>query len=211
MDKIVYIDPSGREWIKGGTPDIVPTEVGNLIVLPFFADAMHPEPLINDDYIFSTCVKCGKSLERGLVSLLFDDLGVGWGVRITCCVQVEHARNTPIPITHITSILEPIILKAWKEINYQCVVCTRSRCNDPRCLKMLENGMIRRRPVLDHFYNVKLNVVSPLVATECVHCGVPDCKKMCRVCRIVCFCSYKCKKLSRHVEGCTNHFYAIWG
>ena len=206
MEKIVYVDPSGREWVKGGTPNTHSYESGTWVILPFWADAMHPVPL-NDDTMYSTCVKCGKSLERGLVTLLFDQQA--WGVRLVCCVVTAGTAVTTHPIIYIASILEPLILNAWKEVNYQCTVCTRSRCNDVRCQKMLERGIIKSNPVLDHFYNVKLNVLTPLVDFVCANCKNPDATKLCKVCRIVVFCSRKCKKISGHTK-CQNHYYDIW-
>jgi hypothetical protein len=204
MEKIVYIDKLGHEWRRGGTASrTVDKNDETTISLPFIVDAMHPvhDP---DEYIYSTCVGCGQTVERGVLVLLLNGDGEWWGVRIGCHQCFTGIQYfTPHPIVDIFSILEPVINKACRTVPKACPVCLRpSRCTNPECLKMIKCGVLNT--TLDHFMHTELDLLSPLIEYACGHCRKTTARRVCKTCRLLVFCDAKCKKLSGH-KGCKSY------
>lgn len=203
-EKNIYVDQNGREWVKGGTPS-EPVPPSRLVCLPFLVEAMHPVPL-NGDTVYSVCAKCGESLDIGVVALVFHNND--WGVRIACksCSPLKETTSTPYLIPYIASVLRPHILRAWETVNTTCNVCTRPRCTDAECVKV--SALLEKRPAaLEHFYNVSLDVITPLIGDACVVCGRRGAKLQCKTCRMHVFCGKRCKAA---MVPCTESYREIW-
>ncbi len=203
---LIFVDKQNCEWKVGrGDPEPkTPNTSLKMFILPFCVNAMYPEDY--SEFIYSHCCKCGKSLEKGLITIVFKHDESEFGIRIVC---EEEAPSVPIslPIIYIFEILKPIIDKGCCIINDKCPVCEGpSKCTHPTCLYLKDK--LEKDTLFDHFYNIKLNVITPLAENVCHYCGKQNVKKSCKSCKLYMFCNSKCREKSDH--QCKNEFYDIW-
>jgi len=201
MERVIHIDTNGNQWCIGNSPNTATLPVtadARWVILPISVEPMYPME-IEDDGIYSHCALCGRPIvdQRGLIVLEF--VADAWGVRIGCnkCGALIAPAISNALICSVSTVLTPIITYGCKKVYNGCIICNRaSRCNASECKKIIESGILTALPVdelLEHFYRVQLDVVSPLVVAEtCAYCGKP-CNRLCRVCRVVAYCNYGCK------------------
>lgn len=228
---LIFVDNQNCEWKVGKSPVPLAPEIFPLktFILPFCVDAMYPEDY--SEFIYSHCCKCGESLERGLIAIVFKQDESEFGVRIVCgklgakgpefsppskCPRENSGPEapsfpqsfpSPFPITSVFDILKPIIDKGCSTINDKCPVCEGpSKCTHPTCLYLKDK--LEKDTLFDHFYNIKLNVISPFVEPICHYCKRSNAKKSCKSCKLYMFCGSKCREKSDH--KCQNEFYDIW-
>lgn len=201
----IFIDEAEREW-KIGKPSLGNQidKGGECVILPFSVDSMYP--IDESDLNYSTCCKCGEAIESGLVCLFFIDRT--WGVRICCDVhtKLNPIRRCKVQIVYIFDILKSIINKGCQTVYNGCSVCSRENCKDFQCKRILELEILEKDTLLDHFFNIKLDVLSPLVEPICETCKRLNAKKFCNRCKLYAFCGTKCKK----EHTCNDEFYCIW-
>lgn len=221
---LIFVDNQNCEWKVGKSPVPKAPEIFPLktFILPFCVDAMYPEDY--SEFIYSHCCKCGESLERGLIAIVFKQDESEFGVRIVCEEHWGEGAEGPLPkeksfgenpgpkapgfpITSVFDILKPIIDKGCSTINDKCPVCEGpSKCAHPTCIYLKDK--LEKDTLFDHFYNIKLNVISPFVEPICHYCKRLNAKKSCKSCKLYMFCSSKCREKSDH--KCQNEFYDIW-
>ncbi len=208
----VHIDSNGGRWCIGKSPNdtiVTPTPGARWVILPLSVESMYPMDR-EDTGIYSHCAMCGRAVEQdGFIVLEFIDNA--WGVRIGCCGGNKSIGPANGFISTVATILTPIIVHGCKTVYNGCTICNRGgKCIDPECKRIMNSGLLNVSPVddlLEHFYRIQLDIVSPLVlAEECLLCGKP-CNRLCRVCRVAAYCNYGCKVRDGHV--CTP-FIEIW-
>lgn len=201
----VFIDKNDCEWKIGKSP-IDKIDVDNELIcvaLPFLVSAMYPEDL--KESIYSHCCKCGKSLKKGLIYIVFKN--DEWGIRIGCKITNQKYLKFLQPITDVIDLLKPIIDKGCKTEFDGCMICYNpSKCTHPTCLYLLDK--IEKPTIVDHFYAIRLNVFKPLVEHICNTCHRSKVTKYCESCKLVMFCDSKCREKSNHI--CEFEFYEIW-
>ena len=211
MESVVYIDVNGTQWCIGKSPNstiVTPTPGARWVILPISVEAMYP--LDGENTIYSHCAMCGRAVE-GVGFVVLEFLESAWGVRIGCCggngATVEKANCT---IATVATVLAPIIMHGCKTVYNGCIVCNRGKCIDTECTRIIHSGILKTSPVddlLEHFYRIQLDIISPLVLTgECKFCSKP-CNRLCRTCRTASYCNYGCKVRDGH--NCVS-FTEIW-
>jgi len=201
------LDSKGIEWCLGTYRKNrkKKCQKENIIYLPFQIRSMYP--ITQDNLIYCTCVECGKSIESGILCLEFNT--EGFGIRLSCCKEANNLFFIDILIISVFDILEPIIKNGLDTKTNKCNVCEKRNCKSEECTKT--EGVIYQSsaliPIFEHFYQIQLDICSPLIYENiCSVCQKPDAKK-CGICRIYQFCSKKCQKSCSHT--CTP-FYEIW-
>jgi hypothetical protein len=171
-EKNLFVDDLGRQWKMGKLGNISSKPNHDhfyyyIIELPCYAYSMFPETEITEaDLCFCQCLQCFSSLEKGNVCITVKD--DDWRVGLKCEDCTELSTNKcKIFITHVLSAIEPIITKGAQIINHQCLVCERTRCNDPECMNgislLYENDTEK---LFEHFYLINLNILKPLLGKK---------------------------------------------
>jgi hypothetical protein len=196
----VYIDQKGHQWYIGTTEGtLTPTPNARWVILPILVEPMYPEE--SNDLTFSHCALCGQSIsDRGCIVLEFVE--AAWGVRIGCPGCTGPSGPSGPLIVFVSGLITPIIEAGCKTVYHGCIVCEKpGKCTNEKCRQIIDSGILTTSPVddlLEHFYRIRLDVVSPLMSNNgCAHCKSP-CDRLCRVCRIAYYCNYGCKMKSGH-------------
>ncbi len=230
---MIYVDSNGQEWrgginpAAGGSINSTPAASGSIdstrqVFLPLLIEPMYP---VDDDlYIYSHCCQCGQPINGSHGYLVLEFVTNAWGVRIGCGGCANIMGGTPhyicTPIVSILDIVTPVINAGCSKVYHGCTICERpGKCHDPKCREVAESGILGISPIddlLEHFYRVKLDVVSVLIQHfppgemlnqhHCSHCDAPT-DRICRKCRIAPYCNYGCKFKDKH--ECTS-FVEIW-
>jgi hypothetical protein len=217
MEKIIHMDERGRQWQIGsidGTFKI--TKNARHVILPLRVKPMYPVGAVDKvDLIYSHCAKCGAPVSEEGGTVILEFVENAWGVRIgceKCCGSgAATAAATTVQICNISTILTPIIEAGWSTPFLGCTVCERTVCHDLKCKDIISSGILTTSPIddmLEHFYRVRLDILSPLICTNCCNFCKSPADRICRTCRIVVYCNYGCKRKDGHL-GCTS-FIEIW-
>lgn len=214
----IHLDPFGRQWSIGNsthTASVVPTTDARWVILPLLVEPMYLAEAPEAETIYSHCAICGThTTDYGFIVLEFVESA--WGVRIGCadCAEDGISAFCKTNIANVSTILTPIITNGHTTPFLGCIVCDRNwRCNDPRCREIIKSGILKTNSpiddLLEHFYRIRLDVISPLVLSkECAFCKSPG-GRLCRICRLVTYCNYGCKIKSAKCARCTS-FIEIW-
>lgn len=234
MEKIVWVDTQEREWRFGRAPIEGPLNVlkpDAYVVLPFWAEAMYPTTL-DEPLVYAACCLCGNVIESGTILITFMD--GGWGARLGClsdtsceagcvtealpsegsshCLGPLRVPSTMArhPIAQLNALLEPIIAEGARQPYDECHVCSRIHCTDADCARVVlpEDPL---GALLEHLYDIRLDVCSPLVGSTCAYCSKEIARKpkMCQICRAVAYCNASCRRLHREHHVCRD-YYSVW-
>jgi len=179
------------------------------------------------NYLYCVCCECGLKLNTPgqlmiMISLGMDSeqtISMTWRVclRGMCCNPdlLEHSVYYPFILSsqqHLISIIET----GWSSFDTQteCTGCSHWECKFTDDI-IKQYQLYNEHTVLDqllwHFYDIKLDVVTPLVYNKCARttCGIPlkYCKNSvaCDTCRKMVYCSEKCVE-EHHCEA----YYKFW-
>lgn len=207
-EEILYFDPNRKEWKVGDCGVNIKIKKGTAICisLPFMIDSMYPTD--KSDLFYATCCKCGKSLSKGQLCIEFDDLK--WGIRIRCNPKKIRLISTNILIVNVHHLVASIIERGWQTPSNDCNVCSRPKCKDEDCKKIIKDGMLNitaTEELLEFFYKIRLNVLSPLVDYKCIYCSKKS-NHVCTKCKSVVICD-RCKKKKKEGHEC-KEFENMW-
>ena len=201
-EKTIFVDGNGHQWQMGlrSVPTLTAVTKGaKWVILPFIVDAMYPvDDSLSEQY--SNCALCGTSIERGLIVIEF--IQNAWGVRIGCIHHtMRGCQMSPVLICNVFDILNPIITCGWNTPYKGCTVCDRFNCVDLRCKAIVKSGILAMTDLdsmFEHFYRIRLDILSPLVPNGvCSFCS-KETNRICRVCRCAVYCNYGCKQKDGH-------------
>jgi hypothetical protein len=190
-----YIDQKERVWIKGG--EKINEEYFIYIVFPFMFDSMYPSPILsNDDYIYCSCVKCGRFIKEGVLCIRF--YNGTFGVRLSCCDSKGNIKIEDPLIVYVHEMIFPLIESGCESIQNQCMVCDKLKCKNKDCEEILKGKLLYKNEteeLMEHFYKIKLDLLSLFVKDQpCFICQNKQTTKVCNTCKSFVYCSKKCKK-----------------
>jgi len=176
--------------------------------------------------LYCVCCECGSVLNTpGQVMIIFT-IGIDpmdnvtcmtWrtGLRGLCCNPnlLENSVYFPLMLTSQKKLIQTIE-NGWSSFNTErvCTGCEHWEC------KLTDKLIVQHNlyasvadQLLWHFFDIKLDVVTPLILNKCakVTCGIPlkYCKDpiICDICRIKVYCSDKC--IENHY---CKPYYLLW-
>ena len=209
----------------------MPRCVSRIVSLPYYSVPMWVAnenditSLLN--YLYCVCCSCGSTLHTPGQLVIIISLGMNkdqttsmtWrvGMRGLCCNAhlLDHNIYYPYILSSQKKLISAIET-GWSSFDTtnECNGCTHWECKmTDEIIK--ENHLYTENVVLDqllwHFFNIKLDVVTPLLYNRCAKstCGIPlkyaKNRITCDICRKNVYCSEECVE-KHHCKA----YYLLW-
>jgi hypothetical protein len=212
---VLYVDNHGIEWKFGHLDKEKPPVEGKNTIFVWFPikiKAMHPtiitDPLL--DYIYCSCVKCHSLIKSGILCLEFGQKS-NYGLCLLCttCCRCPLYIKTSLLIIELFDRISQILIGGCNTYSNQCIVCDKSKCKSLDCKTIIPQLYNNNTEImLEHFYKIKLNVLSLFTQDYCSWCNMKESFIMCNTCKLRFYCGKKCKKLDKN-HACIP-YYDMW-
>ena len=214
-EKLIFQDAEGTLWYYGSSNninnDVETSSPGYILATSFKCLAMVTDRGDNTDYC--TCIKCGKSITKGVLSI-FIDFEYEWCVRLLCFACNVMGNDILVdynPVIAAPAYLQPLLVPPQNIV--QCLICTQKHCTHRDCKLMLEKRMVYKNDIeelLEEFYMVQVNInntlINSMLPAICHQCKQEMSRFTCTTCRAFRYCGEECKQ--RHKD--CRPFLNLW-